>query len=138
MGGEYDRKRLYASVYKQTTPLRWCGGISDIGPGDSGALDKHPFASCQAGSRSNTFYITDHGGVRSRTLKRLAERLLLWADANLDSIRAFYVPGRLNCGMDMPSREGVVHGEWRLHPQMVQLIWSLFREAVLSQVCHKR
>ncbi|CAM4669459.1 unnamed protein product [Leuciscus chuanchicus] len=76
---------------------------------------------------------TDQGGARSRTLKRLAECLLLWADVNLNSIREFCVPGHLNCGVDMLSREGVVHGEWRLQPQMVQLIWSLFREAVLSQ-----
>lgn len=29
----------------------------------------------------------------------------------------------------MLSREDIVYGEWRLHPQTVKWIWSLFGEA---------
>ncbi|KAL0166426.1 hypothetical protein M9458_038270, partial [Cirrhinus mrigala] len=77
-------------------------------------------------------YINHQGGIRSRSLQRLAERFLLWADRNLLSIRAVHVPGSQNCGADMLSRGGPVHGEWRLHPQTIQMIWSLFGEAEID------
>ncbi|KAL0177571.1 hypothetical protein M9458_026465, partial [Cirrhinus mrigala] len=77
-------------------------------------------------------YINHQGGIRSRSLQRLAERFLLWADRNLLSVRAVHVPGSQNCGADMLSRGGPVHGEWRLHPQNIQMIWSLFGEAEID------
>ncbi len=48
------------------------------------------------------------------------------------SIRAVHASGSLNRGANMLSREGIVHGEWRLHPQTVKLIWSLFGEAEID------
>lgn len=77
-------------------------------------------------------YINHQGGIHSRPLQRLAERLLLWADRHLLSIRAVHVPGVQNCGADMLSRGGPINGEWRLHPLMVRLIWSLFGEAEID------
>lgn len=44
--------------------------------------------------------------------------------SGLLSIQAVHVPGRLNCGADMLSRGGTVHGEGRQHPQTVQMIWK--------------
>ncbi len=67
------------------------------------------------------------GEMHSCTLQGLAKRLPLWADRVLLSIQAVHLLCSLNRGADMLSREGIVHGEWRLHPQTVRLIWSLWR-----------
>ncbi|XP_056608266.1 uncharacterized protein LOC130425869 [Triplophysa dalaica] len=74
-------------------------------------------------------YINRQGGVRSGTLFKQAASLLLWADRHLLSVRAAHIPGRLNCGADMLSREGLPHGEWRLHPDSVRSIWERFGTA---------
>lgn len=42
-------------------------------------------------------------------------------------------PGRLNYGADRLSREGIVHGEWRLHRRTVSLIWSLLGDAEINR-----
>ncbi|KAI2666135.1 ORF V: Enzymatic polyprotein [Labeo rohita] len=54
-------------------------------------------------------YINHQGGVRS------CRHLLLWRE--------------LNRAADTLSRQLTLPGEWRLHPQVVQLIWSRFGEA---------
>ncbi len=48
------------------------------------------------------------------------------AQKELLSLRVVHVLGRLNQGADMLSRNNVAPGEWNLHPQMVQMIWSVF------------
>ncbi len=45
-------------------------------------------------------YINHQGGVSSKRLFILAERLLEWAQLNLCSLRAAHLPGRLNQGAD--------------------------------------
>ncbi len=52
-------------------------------------------------------YINHQGGVSSKRLFILAERLLEWAQLNLRSLRAAHLPGRLNQGADMLSRSNV-------------------------------
>ncbi|CAM4657101.1 unnamed protein product [Leuciscus chuanchicus] len=74
-------------------------------------------------------YINRQGGLRSRSLHKLAERLLLWAHHNLRSLRASHVPGCQNVGPDMLSRDNVPPGEWSLHPQIAQLLWDIFGRA---------
>lgn len=66
-------------------------------------------------------FINHQGGVSLR----LAKDLLLSADQH-QTTGAVHVPGHLNCGADLLSRSGVVHGEWRLHPLTVNMIWSIF------------
>ncbi len=83
----------------------------------------------------NTTMIADishQGGLRSRPLHRMTWRLLLWAQKEFLSLRANHVPGKLNQGADMLSRDSVAPGEWRLHPQMVHLIWSVFGKAEID------
>ncbi len=77
-------------------------------------------------------FINHQGVVNSRPLLQLARELLLWADRHLLSIRAVHVPGRLNYGTDLLSRGGVIHGEWRLHPLTVKIIWSVFGRAEVN------
>ncbi|KAI2643076.1 ORF V: Enzymatic polyprotein [Labeo rohita] len=67
--------------------------------------------------------------VCSRRMSQLARHLLLWSQTQLRSLRAIHIPGELNHTADALSRQLVRPGEWRLHPQVVQLIWSRFREA---------
>lgn len=46
-------------------------------------------------------YINHQGGLRSRPLYKLARHLLLWAQHNLWSVKAFHMLGILNQGADM-------------------------------------
>lgn len=43
-----------------------------------------------------------------------------------------YIPGDRNWAADELSRVRPISGEWRLHPQSVQLIWDQFGEAQLD------
>ncbi|KAL0161197.1 hypothetical protein M9458_044922, partial [Cirrhinus mrigala] len=45
---------------------------------------------------------------------------------------AIHIPGELNRAADQLSRQSTHPGEWRLHPQVVQLIWSHFGEAQID------
>ncbi len=58
------------------------------------------------------------GGLRSCRMSQLARHLLLWSQKHLRSLRAIHIPGVFNRA-----------GEWRLHPQAVQLIWGRFGAA---------
>ncbi len=71
-------------------------------------------------------YINHQGGIHSKALCEQAAILLLWADSRLLSIRATHIPGLLNRGADMLSRRRIPQGEWRLHPESVQMIWNLY------------
>ncbi len=73
-------------------------------------------------------YINRQGGLRSRRMSQLAPHLLLWSQKHLRSLRAIHVPGVLNRVADELSR-AVLPGQWRLQPQVVQLIWGEFGEA---------
>ncbi len=82
-------------------------------------------------------YINHQGGVSSKRLFILAERLLEWAQLNLRSLRAAHLPGRLNQGADMLSRSNVPSEEWVLHPQVVQKIWKTFGKAEVDLFASK-
>ncbi|MCI4385511.1 hypothetical protein PGIGA_G00051370, partial [Pangasianodon gigas] len=74
-------------------------------------------------------YINHQGGLRSRPLYRLAHQILVWSQGKLLSLRAVYIPGHLNMGADILSRQGPKPGEWRLHPDVVKQIWRVFGQA---------
>ncbi len=61
--------------------------------------------------------------LRSRRMSQLARHL--WSQKHLRSLRTIYIPGLLNRTADELSR-AALPGEWRLHPQTVQLIWIRF------------
>ncbi len=56
-------------------------------------------------------YINRQGGLRLRPLYRLARRILLWAQGKLLSLRVVYIPGNLNQGADILSRQGLMPGD---------------------------
>ena len=70
--------------------------------------------------------------MRSSTLHCLARDLLLWSNQRFLSLRATHVPGKLNTGADLLSRGNPLYGEWRLHPQVVDLIWRRFGRAAVD------
>ncbi len=74
-------------------------------------------------------YINHQGGLRSRRMSQLARHLLLWSQKHLRSLRAVHVPGELNRAADELSRQHALPGEWRLHPEVLQLIWRHFGDA---------
>ncbi len=74
-------------------------------------------------------YINRLGGLRSRRMSKLIRHLLLWSHTQLKSLRAVHIPGELNRAADALSRQLTFPGEWQLHPEKNQLIWSRFREA---------
>ncbi len=67
-------------------------------------------------------YINHQGFLRSRPLCKLACQILLWSQGKLLPLRAAYIPGAHNIGADILSRQGLRPREWRLHPEVVELI----------------
>ncbi len=80
-------------------------------------------------NKSVVSYINHQGGLRSRPLCKLACQILLWSQGKLLSLRATYIPGVHNIRADILSRQGLRPGEWRLHPEVVELIWKKFGQA---------
>ncbi|XP_041961423.1 uncharacterized protein LOC121719692 [Alosa sapidissima] len=75
-------------------------------------------------------YINRQGGIRSRPLFQVVTRLLLWTERNgILSLRAVHIPGRINVGADLLSRGSPRAVDWRLHPQVVEEIWTCFGKA---------
>ena len=89
--------------------------------------DKHVLV--RTDNTATVAYINRQGGLRSRRMSQLARHLLLWSHKHLRSLRAIHIPGRLNRAADELSRQQSRPGEWRLHPQSVQLIWEHFGDA---------
>ena len=71
-------------------------------------------------------YINKQGGLKSPVLDALAQRLVLWCDKHLSSIKACHVPGSMNGGADLLSRGGPRYSDWSLHPRVVDQIWGRF------------
>ncbi len=74
-------------------------------------------------------YINHQGGLCSCPLYKLAHQILVWSQDKFLSLRAVYIPGHLNIGADILSRQGPRPGEWRLHPEVVKQIWRVFDKA---------
>ncbi|KAL0194815.1 hypothetical protein M9458_008387, partial [Cirrhinus mrigala] len=75
------------------------------------------------------YYINHQGGQCSRLLYKLAHQILVWSQDKLLSLQAVHVPGHLNVGADVLSRQGPRPGEWMLHPEVVKQIWKVFGPA---------
>ncbi|KAI2650483.1 ORF V: Enzymatic polyprotein [Labeo rohita] len=93
---------------------------------------RHKHVLVRTDNTATVAYINHQGGLRSRRMSQLARHLLLWSQTRLKSLRAVHIPGELNRAADQLSRQPTHPGEWRLHPQTVQLIWSRFGEAQID------
>ncbi|KAI2645148.1 ORF V: Enzymatic polyprotein [Labeo rohita] len=93
---------------------------------------RHKHVLVRTDSTATVAYINRQGGLRSRRMSQLARHLLLWSQTWLKSLRAVHIPGELNRAADQLSRQSTHPGEWRLHPETVQLISSHFGEAQID------
>ncbi|MGL5565095.1 MAG: DNA N-6-adenine-methyltransferase [Plesiomonas sp.] len=100
-------------------------------------LIKHHHVLVRTDNMSVVAYINRQGGLRSRKLHLLAEDLLIWAQHNLSSLRAYHIPGVLNLGPDILSRDKVSSAEWSLHPLSIQTIWKVFGRAEVDLFASK-
>ncbi|XP_061590737.1 uncharacterized protein LOC133456285 [Cololabis saira] len=78
---------------------------------------------------STVFHVNHQGGTRSLDSLNEARRLWMWAHPQLASLRAMHLPGRANVVADSLSRRQLPPGDWRLHPQVVRMIWDRYGEA---------
>lgn len=67
-------------------------------------------------------YVNRQGGTRSRSMLQEVRPVLEWAQVNLLSLRAIYVPGVQNVLADSLSRNFTSNHEWSLNPQAYALI----------------
>ncbi|KAI2654619.1 ORF V: Enzymatic polyprotein [Labeo rohita] len=93
---------------------------------------RHKHVLVRTDNTATVVYINRQGGLRSHRMSQLACHLLLWSQTRLKSLRAVHMPGELNRAADQLSRQPTHLGEWQLHPQTVQLIWSRFGEAQID------
>nr|WPK86714.1 NLRC3-like protein 49 [Sebastes schlegelii] len=80
-------------------------------------------------STSAVYHINHQGGTRSRHSLRVSQQLLTWAFPHFLSLRAVHLPGAQNIAADVLSRQGPPEGDWRLHPEVVGVIWSRYGRA---------
>ncbi|KAI2647639.1 Transposon Ty3-G Gag-Pol polyprotein [Labeo rohita] len=99
---------------------------------------RHKHVLVRTDSTATVAYINRQGGLRSHRMSQLARHLLLWSQTWLKSLRAVHIPGELNRAADQLSRQSTHPGEWRLHPETVQLIWSHFGGGPDRSVCFPR
>ncbi|XP_030272829.1 uncharacterized protein LOC115581680 [Sparus aurata] len=86
-------------------------------PGVEGAPSFHPGQACPG----------THGQfLHGVPCEPPGGHLLFWAAQHLASLRAVYIPGIANRAADLLSRTGPLPGEWRLHPEVVALLWAQF------------
>ncbi|XP_066532897.1 uncharacterized protein [Hoplias malabaricus] len=78
---------------------------------------------------SAVYYVNHFGGTRSRELLSIAQGLWTWAYPRFLSLRAAHVAGSSNNVADTLSRHTIHSGRWRLHPEVIQSVWKLFRKA---------
>ncbi len=81
--------------------------------------------------------INHQGGLVSKRLCTLTNELLVWAQNNLRSLKATHVPGKMNQGADMLSRNNVSSKEWTLHWLTVQKISEIFGKAQVDLFASK-
>ncbi|XP_049432622.1 uncharacterized protein LOC125889006 [Epinephelus fuscoguttatus] len=73
--------------------------------------------------------INHQGGTKSVRLLSASRRLLTWAVPRLSSLRAVWLSGNQNRVADFLSRHKPSPGEWRLHPEVVGMVWGIFGRA---------
>src|SRR5512141_1634256 len=82
-------------------------------------------------STAAVVYISRIGGMRSRRMSQLARRLLLWSHPRLNRCTPFIFRQAQPCSR-CALTAALRPGEWRLHPESVQLIWARFGEAQID------
>ena len=78
-------------------------------------------------------YINRGGGVRSKSLSRKAEALLIWCQEAQIIVTARYVPGKLNILADFLSRPNqVLQTEWTLTHSVLEPVWRTWHRPMVD------
>jgi hypothetical protein len=80
-------------------------------------------------NKSVVYHINHQGGTRSSQSLQVSQELLTWAFPRFASIRAMHIPGVSNVVPDFLSRHRIPSTEWRLNPEVVEMIWQRFGRA---------
>ncbi len=101
-------------------------------PGDAGRVSsikyflpelRNRHVLTRTGNTAVVSYINHKGGLHSRPLYRLAHPILGWSQGKLLSLRTVHIPGHLNMGADILSRQWSRPGEWMLPPEVEKQTW---------------
>ncbi len=74
-------------------------------------------------------YINRQGGIRSRALCKQAANFTAMGGLSPSLHQSKAHPRSPESRADMLSRRRIPQGEWRLHPESVQMIWNLYGKA---------
>ncbi len=99
-------------------------------PGDAGSISSierlSPRSERPSCASTHRQYI---GGLLHQPPRGSSRRILLWTQEKLLSLKAFFIPGYLNQGANILSRQGLKPGEWMPHTEVVEQIWKKFGRA---------
>ncbi len=87
---------------------------------------RHTETPCASTLRQQVRGVLHKSPGRPSLESTLVNNLLMWAQTSLRSLKATHVPGKMNQGADMLSRNNVSSEEWTLHPLAIQKIWEVF------------
>ncbi len=119
-----DFAQQFSAAQKHSAPAVCCS--LHLATGSTLLRPPPPLQLCH----SSSLYSSNHqGGLRSRHMSQLGRHLLLWSQKHLRSLCAIHIPGKLNRAADELSHQPALLGEWRLHPETVQLIGRCFGDA---------
>ncbi len=80
-------------------------------------------------------YINHQGGLRSRPLYKLAHQILVWSQDKFLLLSAIYIPGHLNIGADILSRQEPRPGGMESSPQDGEAYLKSFWPDTGGSVC---
>ncbi len=78
-------------------------------------------------NKAVVFYVNHQGGLRSHPLYKLAHQILVWSQGKLLSLRSIHIPGHLNMGADILSRQRPRPREMDASPPRVDMVEFLAR-----------
>ena len=85
---------------------------------------RHVLVRCD--NKSAVYNVNHQGSAQSL---QVAQQLLVWALPYFSILRVMYLPGPQNMVADFLSHQKPSSGEWRLHPEVVEAIWSKYGTA---------
>lgn len=111
-----DAKAQLFSVFTQTfLSSRW---LKHLLPSLSG---HHVLV--RVDNATTVVYINHQGGLHSRVLHTLAQKLIFWSSGPFLSMRVTHLPGILSTGADLLSRGAPMYWEWILQLQVMELLY---------------